>query len=223
VTGNLPADALALRAEGRDAARSGKPVEACPHQRGDWRSLEWRIGHIGLGETPPPDLLRQAYNARRKAARRREREVVALALPETTGKACKLAACRRPIPWNPRVSRAKNQAREFCGTACQHAHLAVLGAERRAARAAVDPARARRTALESERRRKAKERLRAGEAAPVPAVAPRPPAGPDAVTQLMWRLAAAGETESGCRLAGLTLEQTVRVMALQRRGTRAAA
>lgn len=219
--GLLSAEAVALRAEGRDAARSGKPVEVCPYPRGDWRLLEWRIGHIGFDCPVSPALQRQAYNARRRAARRREREVAALVRPETTGRLCKLATCRGSIPWNTRVGKARNEAREFCCPAHQHEHAAIVAAERRTAMAAVDPKGARRREREAERRRRVRQApaVEASAAEMSPAQAP----APDVVTPLMWRLAAAGETEGGMRCAGLTPRQIARVLELQRRGSRVAA
>jgi hypothetical protein len=210
LNGLLSTEAAGLRVEGRNAARSGSSDDSCPYPSGDWRRLEWRIGFIGFDRPVSPALVQQAYNARRRSARRR-------------GKLCKFASCRSPIPWNARVSKAKNEAREFCCPSHQHAQQAVVAAERRAARAAVDPKGARRQERQAEHRRRVRESppVEAPSVAASPAREREP--APDAVTPLMWRLAAASETEAGCRCAGLTPEQAARVMALQRRSTRAAA
>jgi hypothetical protein len=139
LNGLLSTEAAGLRVEGRNAARSGSSDDSCPYPSGDWRRLEWRIGFIGFDRPVSPALVQQAYNARRRSARRRGQDMSAPVKPETTGKLCKLASCRSPIPWNARVSKAKNEAREFCCPSHQHAQQAVVAAERRAARAAVDP------------------------------------------------------------------------------------
>jgi hypothetical protein len=223
LNGLLSTEAAGLRVEGRNAARSGSSDDSCPYPSGDWRRLEWRIGFIGFDRPVSPALVQQAYNARRRSARRRGRDMSAPVKPETTGKLCKVASCRSPIPWNARVSKAKNEAREFCCPSHQHAQQAVVAAERRAARAAVDPKGARRQERQAEHRRRVRESppVEAPSVAASPAREREP--APDAVTPLMWRLAAASETEAGCRCAGLTPEQAARVMALQRRSTRAAA
>lgn len=224
MNGVLPADALALRAEGRDAARSGRPLGACPYQRGDWRLLEWHIGHIGFGGPVSPALVHRAYNARRRAVRRREREMAAVARPETNGRICKLAACPRPVPWKAGISRARNAAREFCCPEHQHAHQAATAAERRDARAAADPKGARRREREAARRRRARE---AKSAAPVAAETPPPPAPalrPGVITDVMWRAACTGMSEVEMRrFVGLDDAQVAKVLELQRRSGRVAA
>jgi hypothetical protein len=143
--------------------------------------------------------------------------------PRITGRTCRL--CGEPIPWKTKVSHARNLERKFCGHGHQAEWSRREGEKRRAAVALTDPARAASLERDAERNRWKKEMRYAARAdreareAARGTPQPPPPPGPER-TELVLRLAAAGEHESGMRCAGLTPAEIGLALRIQRNGGR---